>query len=106
MVYIKRDSNNQIIAIFDKDTDEHLEKLPSTDKEVHVFLAKCHVNHEAAFLKTDLELIRVIEDLVQILIAKNVIAITDFPIAAIEKLTARNKIREQYKGISGIMDKI
>ncbi len=106
MVFVKRDVNNHIIAIFDKNTDEHCEELPPSNKEVLVFLTKCNVNDRADFLKADLDLIRVIEDLIQVLIAKNVIAITDFPIAAIEKLMSRSKIREQYKGISGIMDKL
>lgn len=106
MVYVKRDSNNHIIAVYAKDTCEHLEQLSSKDKEVSAFLAKCHLDDANAFLKSDLELIRVIEDLIQILISKNVIAITDFPIAAIEKLTVRNKIREQYKGVTGFMDEI
>lgn len=107
MVYVKRDSNHNIIAIFEKDTgEEGLEKLPSTDKDVHVFLTKCHVSDQEAFLKNDLELIRVIEDLIQILISKNIIAITDFPMAAIEKLMKRKKIREEYQGIKGIMDKL
>ena len=106
MIYVKRDADNKIIAIFEKDTDEHLEKISSTNKEVIAFLAKCKLNKEDVFLKADLELIRVIEDLIQILIAKNIISITDFPIPAMEKLVARNKIREQYKGLTGIMDKL
>lgn len=106
MIYVKRDADNRIIAIFEKDTDGHLEKISPTDKEVTAFLAQCKLNKEQIFLKTDLELIRVIEDLIQILIAKNIISITDFPISAMEKLVARNKIREQYKGLTGIMDKL
>lgn len=106
MIYVKRDADNKIIAIFEKDTDDNLEKISSTNKEVIAFLTQCKLNKEDVFLKADLELIRVIEDLIQILIAKNIISITDFPISAMEKLVARNKIREQYKGLTGIMDKL
>lgn len=106
MVYVMRDANNHITAILNKDPEKKLEKLPSNNKEVITFLAQCELETQSTFLKADLELIRVIEDLIQILIAKNVISITDFPISAIEKLVARNKIREQYKGLSGIMDQL
>lgn len=106
MIYVKRDSDNKIIAIFEKDTDEHLQKISPTDKEVIAFLSQCKISKEHLFLKTDLELIRVIEDLIQILIAKNFISITDFPLPAMEKLVTRNKIREQYKDLTGIVDKL
>lgn len=106
MVYVKRDSKHKIIAVFENDRGEHLEKISPTHKDVVAFLARCKINKEQVFLKTDLELIRVIEDLIQILIAKNIISITDFPLSAIEKLVARNKIREQYQGLSGIVDKL
>lgn len=106
MIYVKRDADNKIIAIFEKDTEEHLEQISPESKEVTAFLAHCKINKGQVFLKTDLELIRVIEDLIQILIVKNVISITDFPLAAMEKLVARNKIRDQYKGLSGLMDEI
>lgn len=106
MVFVKRDQHHNIIAIFEKDTKKELEELSEDNKELIAFLARCQLEKKSSFLKADLELIRVIEDLIQILIAKNVISITDFPISAIEKLVVRNKIREQYKGISDIMDEI
>ncbi len=105
MIYVKRDADNKIIAIFDKNSEKDLQKISPEDKEVAAFLTHCKIK-EDAFLKTDLELIRVIEDLIQILIAKNLISITDFPLSAMQKLVARNKIREQYKGLKGLVDKL
>jgi hypothetical protein len=78
MVYVKRDQKHQIIAIFNKDTGEHLEKLDATDKEVQAFMTQCHLN-DNDFLKSDIDLIRVIEDLIQILIAKMLLLLLIFP---------------------------
>lgn len=106
MVYIKRDSDNNIIAIFDKNTKEKLEQIDTDHEEVIAFLARCELSENYHFLRSDLDLIRVIEDLIQILIAKNIVSITDFPIQAIKKLVQRNKIRAQYSGVSSIMDQL
>lgn len=106
MVYIKRDADNNIIAIYDKKSDDVTEELEQDDKEVVDFLARCNLESQSELLKSDLEMIRVVEDLVQILISKNVIAITDFPIAAIQKLSQRGKIRSEYTSLSDIIDKL
>jgi hypothetical protein len=49
----------------------------------------------AQFHDLDLEVIRVIEDVVDTLICKNLIAITDLPPAAREKLMKRRRLREE-----------
>lgn len=45
--------------------------------------------------KSDLELVRVIEDLVDVLIEKNILNLTDLPPSAIKKLSLRTKLREE-----------
>ncbi|MDF1758463.1 MAG: hypothetical protein P1U74_09235 [Legionellaceae bacterium] len=106
MVYIKRDSNNKIVAIYGEKTSDVTEEIAQDDKEVIEFLSSCNLDNQSELVKSDLDMIRVVEDLVQILIAKNVIAITDFPIAAIQKLSQRGKIRSEYTGLSDIVDKL
>jgi len=44
-------------------------------------------------LQSDLQLIRVLEDLIEILIEKNIIRLTELPEAAQSKLLSRKKIR-------------
>lgn len=106
MVYVKRDANNNIIAVYSDSAEDAAEEVDNGSNEVQDFLSKCNLDKQSEMLKSDLELIRVVEDLVQILIAKNVISITDFPIAAIEKLSQRGKIRSQYQKVSDIVDKL
>lgn len=104
MVFAKRDAKHLVCAIYEKNAEGVLEELSNDNPEVTAFLVRCALDRRFGFLKSDLELIRVIEDLIQILIEKHIISITDFPTAAIEKLVARNKIRKQFRNISHIVD--
>lgn len=97
MVFVKRNSEQEIIAIFSEDTEDNLEAIDAQDEEILNFLTRCSQDREMSltFLKLDLELIRVIEDVIKILMSKNIISITDFPQPVIEKLIKRKKIRSQ-----------
>lgn len=52
---------------------------------------------EAGFASLDAGLIRVVEDLVDVLVARNVINITDLPPEAQHKLFARKNFRERFQ---------
>lgn len=52
---------------------------------------------EAGFASLDAGLIRVVEDLVDVLVARNVINITDLPSEAQHKLFARKNFRERFQ---------
>jgi len=67
------------------------------------FFTRCD-DKKWELLQSDIDLIRVIEDLVEILMEKNIITITDFPVAAIEKLVSRRGVRNQLSNASGIVN--
>ncbi|BDI03132.1 hypothetical protein [Sphaerotilus microaerophilus] len=52
---------------------------------------------EAGFASLDAGLIRVLEDLVDVLVARNVINITDLPAEAQHKLFARKNFRDRFQ---------
>jgi hypothetical protein len=54
-------------------------------------------------LQSDLDSIRVLEDLADILIRKRLIALTDFPPAAQEKLMSRRRLRTSLSPITEIL---
>jgi len=54
------------------------------------------------FDRSDLEMIRVYEDLIDILMAKRIILLTDFPQAAQEKIVKRKKLRASLAPITGM----
>ena len=59
-------------------------------------------NNELRLLKSDLAFIRVLEDLIDVLIKKNIVTITDFPEPVIKKLLERQSIRNRILGSSGM----
>jgi hypothetical protein len=54
--------------------------------------------------QSDLEMIRVLDDLIQVLIGKGVIMVTDLPAAAQAKLMDRSQAREALGGLSYLID--
>lgn len=53
--------------------------------------------------QSDLEMIRVLEDLIHLLIHKGVVRITDLPEAAQAKLMERSKARDALGGLTGLI---
>ena len=51
-------------------------------------------------LKSDLEMIRVFEDLTDILLGKNIVVLTDFPPIAQDKLMRRKRLRSSLSPIA------
>ncbi len=100
MVYVKRDKDSNLIALYKEKADAELEELPNDDIKVLEFLTTFVQCSRSEFLKSDIELIRVIEDLINILMDKDIIHITDFPEQVIDKLVARRKIRKRFTDLS------
>ena len=93
MPFVKRDDTGQIVALSTVRTDGMNEELADDAAELHAFLARAGAS--ANPLETsDLKLIRAIEDLIDVLIGKNVICITDLPVAVQTKLLERRSMRQ------------
>ena len=95
MIYIKRDKNNEIEDIqFSERPDYKIASL--FDPEIKAFTEKSQ-NAELIkkILKTmDMEMVRVIEDLVDILVDRRLILFTDLPEPVQNKLLFKRSIRE------------
>ena len=102
MVYIKRDKDGRICAMYSQETASVTEEIDTDDPEFIDFLMQCDKNLQLKFLKSDLQLIRVLEDVINILMDKNIITITDFPQPVIDKLLARQAFRKRYVGVAGM----
>ncbi|CEK11073.1 hypothetical protein [Legionella hackeliae] len=101
MVYIKRDNEGKICALYETGSAE-MEALDMHHPEVLQFLARCDSEKQWELLQSDLKLIRVLEDLIDVLISKNLIRITDFPQPVIDKLLSRQSIRKRLSGAIGM----
>ncbi|MBI4742995.1 MAG: hypothetical protein HY777_15920 [Betaproteobacteria bacterium] len=102
MPYVKRDSARQIVALLKNPEPGGDEFLPPGSPEVARFLGNPADNQR--FQELDVELIRVLEDLVDTLIQKNVLIITDLPEQARQKLMARKGLRSQLKNSVNLLD--
>jgi hypothetical protein len=95
MPYVTRDSQGLIDAVF-RDTVTGAEALPADHPEVLAFLGHDE-EHQHRFASMDANLVRVLEDLVDVLIDRNVIRITDLPLEAQQKLFERKHFRDRIK---------
>lgn len=98
MPFVKRNDSGAIVAVFRQPVQDGLEELDPHDPELTDFLYDTVFDLAARkeWIESDLGLVRVLEDLVQVLIDKGVIMFTDLPDAAQEKLRGRSGFRRQF----------
>jgi hypothetical protein len=115
MPFIRRDPTGQIAALFREETVEATEYLPPAHPEVQAFFGNLggHATETnggggAEFrpdmMQSDLAMIRVYEDLIDILISKHVVVLTDFPPAAQEKLMRRKRLRSSFSNLTEALE--
>lgn len=102
MPYVKRDSAQQIIALLKTPERGEGEFLPMNNPEIANFLG--NTPQDPLFQELDVDLIRVLEDLVDTLIKKNILIITDLPEQARQKLMARKGLRSKLKNSINLLD--
>lgn len=98
MPFIKRNNNGTIVGIFREPQKDAREELPVNDKEIIKFLKDGDYSEYTNHLlhQSDSEFIRVLEDLIDVLLEKHTILLTDLPAAAQKKLLKRKKIRKKH----------
>lgn len=96
MPYVTRDADGAICAVL-RDDPGGAEYLPPGDPQLHDVLGSEVAEGSAlnAFERLDVDFVRVLEDLIEALTARNVINITDLPDFAQAKLFARRSYRER-----------
>lgn len=100
MPYISRNPKGHIMAIALSPNAEIRESVPADHPEVLEFLALLADQPDASFLHSDLSLIRVLEDLVNLLVDRGVVQFADFPEAAQRKLLERGRLRARIRDVS------
>ena len=93
MPFVRRNAENTIDAMFAAETADAKEWLPAGHPEVLSFMDGGKDGSDFASL--DVTFIRVIEDVVDVLIHKGVMRLTDLPSQAQEKLMARKGFRDR-----------
>jgi hypothetical protein len=112
MPFVRRNAQGLVDSLHRDGDGQALEFLPDDHPDVRAFLG-APVQPEA-FGRLDADFVRVLEDVIDTLIIKNVINITDLPEQAQAKLFARKTFRERVtrhslklfgdSGFSGVID--
>ena len=104
MPFVKRDASGRVVALFRERSDEAPEYLAVNSPEIAEFSDPDVVRGERTnMLQSDLEMIRVYEDLIDILISKRIVVLTDFPTKAQEKLVRRKRLRSSLSLLTEVL---
>ena len=104
MLFALRDEQQNIIAVSEKKLNDDWVAVELEDKDLLVFLQKNPVVGgkvmEAVMKTADADFIRVLEDVIDLLIDKQVIQFTELPNPVQSKLLERRRYREQMRAQS------
>lgn len=104
MVYILKDAAGKIVAASTVENQtEGWFQVPDSDDDYLSFL-ETQLSAQSLFRKSDIELARVLEDLISLLIDRDVIHFTDFPEAAQKRLIQRQGLRMKNKRLNLLDD--
>ncbi|RZI84745.1 MAG: hypothetical protein EOP38_07785 [Rubrivivax sp.] len=98
MPYVLRNTDGEIASLH-RDPQPGAEFLPSEDAQVQAFMSG-GAEPAQQFASLDADLVRVLEDLIDALIERNVLMVTDLPVQAQQKLFNRKTFRNQLKNYS------
>jgi hypothetical protein len=109
MPFVMRDGTGQVMAIYREMSAGAEEYLPPSHPAVQGFVQQNMAQlplgnvEKPAMLQSDLDMIRVYEDLTDILLTKNLVMLTDFPPAAQDKLMRRKRLRSSLSPITELL---
>ncbi len=108
MLYVKRDDAGNIIGLHNKPEPGTDEQKSLMDDEILKFLDNSVDNDPWVQLLSlsDISIIRVLEDLIDLLIRKNIILFTELPEGAQMKIRERKKIRDKISPETLMVDDI
>ena len=97
MPYVRRNEHGEVLSLHRHAEAGASEFLPEDHGDVRAFIGPAPVAPKATegFARLDADFVRVLEDVIDTLVAKNVINITDLPPEAQAKLFSRKSFRER-----------
>lgn len=106
MPYVTRNARGVVVSLHNAPTHENDLWLDVHHPEVLDFLTMKQSAEQAklALSTSDDDMIRVIEDVIDLLIAKQVFIFTELPEAVQKKLGGRHKLRKEMEELSNLVD--
>lgn len=103
MPFVKRNDEGEVIAVSGDPGPDFAEEVMDDDPLLAQFLQG--MGGDAATLEaSDLDLIRVLEDVVELLVDKGVILFTELPQDAQQKIMRRKHLRARVSNLSNLID--
>jgi hypothetical protein len=102
MPFVKRDEQGAVVAVSQESGPGFTEELPKDDPAIAAFI-KGVGNGASTLQASDLDLIRVLEDVVELLIAKGLILFTELPEDAQQKIMRRQQMRTQAGNLKDLI---
>ncbi len=108
MLYVERDANGRITAIRHNPAANATEKKSLMDEEILEFLDRDAGSDSWVQMLSlsDISIIRILEDLIDLLIRKNIILFTDLPREAQQKIHERKQARRRVGEHNFMVDDI
>ena len=103
MAYVFKNIDGLITAVSESENFGDGWLLVADDDKTYLAFLEQTLAKNASFRESDIQLARVLEDLITILIDGNVIRFTDFPAAAQKRLNDRQSMRKKTQ-LSKLMD--
>ncbi|MEM7169638.1 MAG: hypothetical protein AAF530_05680 [Pseudomonadota bacterium] len=105
MPYVVRNDEGRIVALHLRPSAVAQEELRYDNTEVAEFIEdnNSHLQLQSDLLSSDIEFVRVLEDLITALIDKGAIRLTDLPPAAQEKISMRQSLRNKLTDLGEIV---
>lgn len=101
MVYVKRDAAGAVVAISKEPMAGFETPEVQASTELDAFLTSVAGSE---FQTSDLGFIRALDDLIDLLISKNIILFTELPSAVQEKYTKRAEMRERRRDALNLLE--
>ena len=102
-VYVRRDATGALLAASREALPGYEERVSGEDAELLSWMQRLAPG-KAALQESDLSLIRALEDLIDALIRKDVLRLTDLPDSVQEKLLNRRRLRGSVRSLDLLGD--
>lgn len=102
MPYVKRNASNDVVSVSTEASEECSDWVEDNDPALLGFLGQWADN--SALDDSDLEFIRVLEDLLDVLMDKGVFLFTELPEEAQAKLLTRQALRAKRRGALDLLE--
>jgi len=105
MPYVNRNERGDVIQLLDMPNKESCEWLEVDHFDVIEFLRQSPQANELkkSLSSSDSDMVRVVEDLVDLLMEKQVFVFTELPEAVQDKLNRRKKLRHDVNALSNLI---